>query len=152
MICTYCKSDKVRLVDGTYVCTECGTVLGYEMMPPIFKDVPLRKTSTLVILLNKEDKKTIKRKYSEIVEYYITKICEGLGMPELREDAVRLFKNLDRRIYQGKNPKVLAASIVYIAADRQQIYIHKSNIAEILKISKYSIRDTVLKLRKHVHT
>lgn len=152
MICTYCKSDKVRIVDGAYVCTNCGTVLGYEMLPTVFREAPIRKTNTLIIFLNRENKKSIKRKYSELVEFYINKICEELNKPELRENALQLFKNLDKRIYQGKNPKVLAASIVYITADKQQVYIHKSTIAKILKISKFSIRDTVLKLRKHVHT
>ncbi|MEM1888752.1 MAG: transcription initiation factor IIB family protein [Pyrobaculum sp.] len=153
MICTYCKSDKIVLVEGEYVCTECGTVVGYELMPPVVKHIiSIRRENRIFIKLEKEKREIIKKKYSEIVKFYIEKICSVVGGESVRTKACDLFKNLDKRVYQGKNPRVLAASLVYLAAESLGMHIPKQSIAKVLSISKFTIRDTVSRLRKHVST
>jgi len=151
MKCTYCNSDKVILVDGEYVCTECGTVVGYEALPPIITKVkPIKKIKQMLIILEKEKKEIIKTKYSNVVKYYIVKICRELKSPELEREAIKLFSTIDKRAWQGKSPRVVAASLVYLAAERLNYHINKRQIGEIVNVSKFSIRDTVVKLRKYV--
>lgn len=151
MKCTYCNSDKVILVDGEYVCTECGTVVGYEALPPIVTKVqPIKKIKQILMILEKEKREIIKTKYSDIVKYYIAKICRELGSPELEREALELLSTIDKRVWQGKSPRVIAASLVYLAAERLNYHFHKRQIGEIVKVSKFSIRDTVVKLRKYV--
>lgn len=151
MQCQYCQSERIVLIWGEYVCTNCGTVLGYEMLPPISKNSPLVKRERKIILeLKRETPRSVKKKYSELVLTYIRQISEKLGNLELENDAIALFYRLSRRIWRGKNPRVVAASLVYIAAERKQLYIHKNNVAEIVNVSKFTVRDTVSKLRKHV--
>jgi len=149
--CPYCNSDKVILVDGEYVCTECGTVVGYEALPPMVTKIkPIKKIRQILIILEKEKKEIIKTKYSDIVKYYIAKICRELGSQELEKETLKLFSAIDKRAWQGKSPRVIAASLVYLAAERLNYHIHKRQIGEIVNVSKFSIRDTVVKLRKYV--
>ena len=152
MICPYCKSDKISLNENSeYVCTECGTVLGFELMPPRIKfEAPLRRESRLLVYLEKETKKTVKKRYSELVRFYLAKIARELGRLELEQVAWATFTALDKRVYQGKNPRVIAAALAYLAAEKLGFHIHKQQIAVILSISKFSIRDTVTKLRRYV--
>jgi transcription initiation factor TFIIIB Brf1 subunit/transcription initiation factor TFIIB len=152
MICPYCKSDKIILNEnGEYVCTDCGTVVGYELVLPRVKlEMPLRRESRLLVFLQRETKETVKRKYSELVRFYVAKTARELGRPDLEHVALSTFQGLDKRVYQGKNPRVLAAALVYMAAEKTGYHIHKQQIALLLNISKFSIRDTVTKLRRHV--
>jgi transcription initiation factor TFIIIB Brf1 subunit/transcription initiation factor TFIIB len=152
MICPYCKSDKISLNEnGEYVCTECGTVLGFELMPPRVKfEAPLRRESRLLMYLEKETKETVKKRYSELVRFYLAKVARELGRPELEQVAWSMFTTFDKRVYQGKNPRVIAAALVYLAAEKSGSHIYKQQIAVILNISKFTIRDTVTKLRRHV--
>jgi len=152
VICQYCKSDKIILNEnGEYVCTNCGTVIGYELVLPRAKpEMPLRRGSRLVIFLERETREMVKRRYSELVKFYVAKVARELGRPDLERVALATFQGLDKRVYQGKNPRVLAAALVYMAAEKTGYHIHKQQIALLLNISKFSIRDTVTKLRRHV--
>ena len=64
--------------------------------------------------------------------------------------ALEIFKRLDKRVYQGRSPRVVAAALAYIAAERLGLYTHKRVIAEILNVSKLSIRDTATRLRRRL--
>ncbi|ABP51678.1 MULTISPECIES: TFIIB-type zinc ribbon-containing protein [Pyrobaculum] len=152
MICPYCKSTNITLADGEYVCRDCGTVLGPEMLPPRLRQVPVpvHKGKIVLTILEKEDKTTIKKRYSELVEHYVAKIAAALARKDLEMVALEIFRNLDKRVYQGKTPKAIAAALVYLAAERAGIHIYKQTIARILGISKFTIRDTVTRLRGHV--
>ncbi len=151
MRCSHCQSERVILVWGEYVCTDCGTVLGYEMLPPISKTIPLTKRDVKIRLEFREETPiVVKKRYSELVLMYIRQISEKLGDAQLEKDATKLFYNLGRRIWRGKNPRVVAASLVYLAAEKRQRYLHKNSVAEIVNISKFTVRDTVSKLRKYV--
>lgn len=153
MICPYCRSDKIILKDGEYICTECGTVLGFEVVAPVPKQsISVIRRRTIFLSLEKENKKTINMKYSDIVKFYINKISTELAIEDIREVAWDLFQKLDKRVYQGKNPRVIAASVVYLAAEAMGVQIYKQTIAKIVNISKFTIRDTVSKLRRHVST
>lgn len=152
MKCPYCQSENIVLTDGEYVCRDCGTVLGPELMPPKPKQVlPIAVRHKLVLLvLEQESKRSIKKKYGEIVRLYIGKVAEALGRPEVATVAMEIFQRLDKRVYQGKSPRVIAAAVTYLAAERLGLYIHKQVIAKILNVSKFSIRDTVSRLRRYV--
>jgi transposase-like protein len=99
MICPYCKSDKISLNENSeYVCTECGTVLGFELMPPRIKfEAPLRRESRLLVYLEKETKKTVKKRYSELVRFYLAKVARELSCLELEQVAWATFTALDKR-------------------------------------------------------
>ncbi|AAL63960.1 TFIIB-type zinc ribbon-containing protein [Pyrobaculum aerophilum] len=152
MKCPYCQSMNITLADGEYVCRDCGTVLGPEVVPPRPRQVlPVPVRHKLIMLaLEQENKKSIKKKYSEMVKMYTGKVAEALGVPEVTVVALQIFQRLDKRIYQGKSPRVIAAAVAYLAAERLGIYIHKQVIAKILGVSKFSIRDTASRLRKYV--
>jgi len=139
MRCWYCGSEKVALVDGEYVCTECGTVLGYEVRPPKWAERALRA-------LERETRATLRVKYSAIVEHYIYTVCRRLGEPELAEGALALFRSLPKTAWQGKSPRTVAAAVVYLAAGRYT----KRAVAEAAKVSPLSVRDVALKLKKHL--
>ncbi|MEM4793317.1 MAG: hypothetical protein QXS00_10440 [Pyrobaculum sp.] len=44
----------------------------------------------------------------------------------------------------------MAAILAYIAAERLGIYVHKRVIAETLKVSKFTIRDTAWRLKRYL--
>ena len=80
---------------------------------------------------------------------YLDKIAKALGA-EVAVTALEIFKRLDKRVYQGRSPRVVAAALAYIAAERLGIYAQKRVIAEILNVSKFSIRDTATHPRRYV--
>ena len=82
---------------------------------------------------------------------YLDKIAKAVGV-EVAAVALEMFRSLDRRVYQGKSPRVVAATLAYIVADRFGLYTHKRIVAEILNVSKFSIRDTAWRLRRHLQS
>ena len=64
--------------------------------------------------------------------------------------ALEIFKRLDKRVYQGKAPRVVAAALAYLAAERLGLYVRTQAIAKILNVSKYSVRDTAWRLRRYM--
>lgn len=152
MNCPYCKSGNIVLVDGEYVCKDCGSVIGPEVVPPRVKQVIalIPKRRTVLVLLEKETKESVKRRYSDVVEFYVARIADELGRKDVGVVAMEIFKRIDKRVYQGKSPRVIAAAISYLAAEQLGFYVHKQTIAKILGISKFSIRDTASRLRRYV--
>ncbi|MGB9703959.1 MAG: TFIIB-type zinc ribbon-containing protein [Pyrobaculum sp.] len=152
MNCPYCKSENIVLVDGEYVCKDCGSVIGPEVVPPRVKQISVAtlKRRVVLILLEKETKEGVKKRYGEVVEFYITKIASELGREDVGKVAMEMFRKLDKRIYQGKSPRVIAAALSYLAAEQIGFYVHKQVIAKILGVSKFSIRDTASRLRRYV--
>ena len=153
--CPYCQSTNV-VAGGEYVCRDCGTVLGPALLPPVPEKTPpalLRHTAAryrlIMLALEREDKKSVKRRYGEVVKMYLDKIAEALGA-EVAAVALEIFNSLDKRVYQGKSPRVIAATLAYLAAERLGLYTHKRVIAEILNVSKFSIRDTATRLRRRL--
>ena len=154
--CPYCRSANVVVADGEYVCRDCGTVLGPVLLPPVPEQPPpalLRHTAAryrlVMLALEREDKRSVRRRYGEVVKMHLGKIAEALGA-EVAVTALEIFNHLDKRVYQGRSPRVVAATLAYIAADMLGIYVHKQTIAEILNVSKFSIRDTATRLRKQL--
>ena len=45
---------------------------------------------------------------------------------------------------------MVAATLAYLAAERLGIHVHKRVIAEILKVSKFTIKDTAWRLRQYL--
>ena len=82
-----------------------------------------------------------------MVKMHLGKVAEALGA-EVAAVALEIFKRLDRRVYQGRSPRVVAASLAYIAAERLGLYVRERIIAEILDVSKLSIRDMAWRLRR----
>jgi len=137
--CWYCGSERVALVGGEYVCTECGTVLGYELRPPRWAEKALKA-------LEREAKAALRAKYSLIVEHYIYAVCRRLGEPWLAERALALFRSLPRTAWQGKSPRTVAAAVVYLAAGRYT----KRSVADAAKVSPHSVRDVAGELKKYL--
>ena len=98
--CPYCQSTNVVAV-GEYVCRDCGTVLGPVLVPPRQPPpTPLRHAPArygLIMALGREDKRSVRRRYSEIVKMHLGKVAEALGA-EVAAVALELFRGLDRRV------------------------------------------------------
>ncbi|AFA38613.1 Transcription initiation factor TFIIIB, Brf1 subunit/Transcription initiation factor TFIIB [Pyrobaculum oguniense TE7] len=148
--CPYCHSANVA-ADGEYVCRDCGTVIGPVFMPPVLKEAPRPTPRYRLIMaaLEREGRRSVRRRYSEIVEMYLNKVSKALGA-EVAVTALEMFRRLDKRVYQSRSPRVVAATLTYLAAERLGIYVHKQTIAEILKVSKFTIKDTAWRLRRHL--
>ena len=84
-----------------------------------------------------------------MLKEHLDKIAKALG-DEVATVALEIFQRLDKRVYQSKSPRVVAATLAYLAAERLGIYVRKSTIAAILGVSKLSIRDTATCLRRYV--
>ena len=161
MECPYCKSDKVITNNnGEYVCADCGTVLGFTLMPPRLAlgelRAPLRMGHPLgmgrYIEKDIENRKFVfKKRYGELVQSYLAKTAKKLGRPELEQAAWSLFIKIDKRVYQSKNPRAVVAALMYIAAEKRGLNIPKSQIAVILNISKFTVRDMVRRLRRYTY-
>ncbi|MEM4754821.1 transcription initiation factor IIB family protein [Pyrobaculum sp.] len=128
--CPYCQSANVVAV-GEYVCRDCGTVIGPVFMPPLLKEEPQPPPRYRLIMaaLEREGRRSVRRRYSEIVEMYLNKVSKALGA-EVAAVALEMFKRLDKRVYQSRSPRVVAATLAYLAAERLGIYVHKRVIAE----------------------
>lgn len=156
MGCPYCKSNRVIVNDcGEYVCADCGTVLGFMLMPPRAEfRVPLRMGHPLGmgrrVEKDIEDRKFVfKKKYGELVRLHLAKVARELGRPELERAAWSLFIKIDKRFYQSKNPRAIAAALVYITAEKRGLNVSKPQIAVALNISKFTVRDMVRRLRRY---
>ena len=148
--CPYCQSANVA-ADGEYVCRDCGTVIGPVLAPPLLKEAPPppQKYRLIMAALEQVDKKSVRRRYSEVVKMHLDKVAKALGA-EVAVAALETFKRLDKRVYQSRSPRVVAATLAYLAAERLGIYVHKSVVAEILKVSKFTIKDTAWRLRQYL--
>jgi len=154
--------------DGEYVCVECGTVLGPVYMWPICvndkrlvekaaelskglravlvkRGVPLREWLELGIRRERpwQGWRADWVPPSKRVEYYIeaTAAKLGLGRSAL-EEALALYRGLERRALVGKSPRVIAAAVIYAATCTPA-----RAAAEALGVSPVSVKDTVRKLR-----
>lgn len=119
LICPHCQSSNVTAV-GEYICRDCGTVIGPVPMPPMLRQTPVpakhRPTSLrhvpaplryaaaryrkYVMALEGEYKKSVKRRYLNIVKEHLDKVAEALG-DEIATVALEVFKRLGKRVYQG---------------------------------------------------
>ena len=82
LTCPHCRSANVAAV-GEYVCRDCGTALGPVLMPPRQPPpTPLRHAPAryrLITALGREDKKSVGRRYSEIVKMHLGRVAEVFG-------------------------------------------------------------------------
>jgi len=170
MACPTCGNKAVVVSpDGEYVCVECGTVLGPVYMWPIRgydqrlaekaaelskglrvvlvkRGVPLREWLELGIgreQLWQERKAAAWIPPSKRVEYYIEAAAAKLGLGRAAlEEALALYRRLERRALVGKSPRVVAAAVIYAATCTPA-----RAAAEALGVSPISVKDTVRKLR-----
>jgi transcription initiation factor TFIIIB Brf1 subunit/transcription initiation factor TFIIB len=159
MGCPYCKSNKIVLNENSeYVCADCGTVLGFMLMPPRLSGelrAPLRMGHPLGMGRHIEKdienggKFVFKKRYSELVRSYLAETAKKLGRPELDQEAWSIFSRIDKRVYQSKNPRAVAAALVYMAAEKRGFNVSKPQIAVILNVSKFTVRDMVGRLRRY---
>jgi len=156
MECPYCKSNRVIVNDnGEYVCADCGTVLGFMLMPPRAEfRAPLRMGHLGMGRRVEKDiedsgKFIFKKKYGELVRLHLAKAAKKLDCPGLDQEALSIFSRIDKRVYQSKNPRAIAAALVYIAAEKRGLNISKPQIAMALNISKFTVRDMVRRLRRY---
>ncbi|MGC8582864.1 MAG: TFIIB-type zinc ribbon-containing protein [Thermoproteus sp.] len=155
MICPYCRSPRIVVSNGEYVCAECGSVVGPVLYVPrqnVQTPYVIRKIS-LKFLLYRLNKETIiysnKIKYKEKIKQYIELLVKDLEAPiYVLDSSIKILESIDKRKIQGKNPRVIAATIFYLVSNRYGLSYDKENIAKRLNISKLSIRDTAVYLRK----
>jgi len=154
--------------EGEYVCVQCGTVLGPVYMWPIrvydkrlaekaaelskgLKAVLVKRGVPLREWLELGD--TRGRPWqvwradwvppSKRVEYYIEAAAAKLGLGRAAlEEALALYRRLERRALVGKSPRVVAAAVIYAATCTPA-----RAAAEALGVSPISVRETVRKLR-----
>ena len=130
--------------DGEYACRDCGTAIGPVLMPLAPKQTPPPppRYRLVMLALEREGKRSIKKRYADLVRMHLDKIAKALGA-EVAVTALEMFRRLDKRVYQGRSPRVVAATLAYLAAERLGIYVHKRVIAEILKVSIHDKRHGV---------
>jgi len=154
--------------EGEYVCVQCGTVLGPVYMWPIRrvderlaeKAAELSKGLRAVLVKRgialrewlelggvRERLRQVWRADwvppSKRVEYYIEATAAKLGLNRATvEEALALYRRLERRALVGKSPRVVAAAVIY-AATCTPAHV----AAEALGVSPISVKDTVRKLK-----
>ncbi|MEM0463633.1 hypothetical protein [Pyrobaculum sp.] len=81
--------------DGEYACRECGMVIGPVLMPPVTKEAPRPppKYRLIMAALEREGRRSVRRRYSEIVEMHLDKVARALGA-EVAAVALEMFKRL----------------------------------------------------------
>jgi len=169
MACPTCESKEVVVSpDGEYVCVQCGTVLGPVYMWPtrvndkrlaekaaelskglravlVKRGVPLHEWLELGGVKEWVEQRRRLAAWippSKRVEYYIetTAAKLGLGRSAL-EEALALYRGVERRALVGKSPRVVAAVIYAATCTPARV------AAEVLGVSPISVKDTVRKLR-----
>lgn len=155
MQCLYCGSSNIIISNGEYVCRICGSVLGpvlYFPRPRQREEIRRRAAVKILLnILNEETRKGGPYRAEERMRKYLEELAAAFSIPQhIVEYAEGLYKSLDKRKIQGKNPRVLAGTLVYIAINEYKLNIDKSAIANKLNISKLSIRDTATLIRKYV--
>ena len=156
MNCPYCGSTKIVVSRGEYVCAECGSVIGPVLYIPYQKiqlDNHIKKISLKILLykLNKETIYNVKAKINikEKIKQYIEELYNDLDAPnDVLSEALSILNTIDKKKIQGKNPRVVAATIFYLISNKHGLSYDKDLIAKRLGISKLSIRDTATYLRK----
>lgn len=156
MECPYCGSSRITVSAGEYVCAECGSVIGPVLYAPLQKirlDDRIKKASLKILLykLNNETINNVKVKINlkEKIRGYIEELHRDLEAPSyVLAEAVMVLDLINKRRIQGKNPRVLAATIFYLVANKHGLSYDKDLIAKRLGVSKLSIRDTATYLRK----
>jgi len=153
--------------DGEYVCVDCGTVLGPVYMWPIRvndqrlvekaaelskglravlvkRGVPLREWLELGGAGERQRRRLAAWiPPSKRVEYYIEVVAAKLGLSRSTvEEALALYRGLERRALAGKSPRVVAAAMIYAATCTPARVA-----AEALGVSPISVKETVRKLR-----
>jgi len=85
---------------------------------------------------------------SKRVEYYVEAVVARLGLGRAAlEDALALYRRLERRALVGKSPRVVAAAVIYAATCTTA-----RAAAEALGVSSISVKETVHKLRSAVRS
>lgn len=153
MRCDYCGSGRVISDRGEFVCIDCGTVLGYEVMAsPSYDTLKIYRKieNKILIKLDNIDKNNVKILYRDLLLKYLDMLDKEFKT-NYKNDALKLIEKIKKSVYQSKTPKIMAATLYYIVADMHGNFIDKSKIAGVLKISKHSIRDTMCKIKKYVY-
>jgi len=154
--------------DGEYVCVQCGTVVGPVYMWPIhgndqrlaekaaelskgLRAVLVKRGVTLREWLELGGARERLRQGwradwvppSKRVGYYIEATAAKLGLSRATvEEALALYRGLERRALVGKSPRVVAAAVIYAATCTPA-----RAAAEALGVSPITVRETVRKLR-----
>jgi len=155
--------------EGEYVCAQCGTVIGPVYMWPISRvdERPAEKAAELskglrAALVKRgvplhewlelggvrewvEQRRRLAAWIppSKRVEYYIETTAAKLGLERAAvEEALALYRGLERRALVGKSPRVVAAAVIYAATCTPA-----RAAAEALGESSISVKDTVRRLK-----
>ncbi len=136
--CPFCGSRDVVEDNGEYVCRSCGSVLGFAVYVE-----PARPPARRVVVELPAKRYTL---YRNAVLVYLRRLESALRANALSK-AVELFEKLDKRVYQGRSPRTIAAALYYLAVGDPGV-VRRSDVAAVLGINKYTVRDMAMKLRK----
>jgi len=172
MGCPVCGNKAVVVSpEGEYVCVQCGTVLGPVYMWPIRyiderlaekaaelskglravlvkRGVPLREWLELGYAGEKRRQRWRADWVppSKRVEYYIEFTATKLGLSKATvEEALALYRGVERRALAGKSPRVVAAAVIYAATCTPA-----RAAAEALGVSPISVKETARRLKLSV--
>ena len=85
--------------------------------------------------------------FTKLVMNLAASALAKLGAFRLLPHVARLYKQLPPRL-RFRNPRVLAAALVYEVAKRNGIEVSQSDVARLFSISRYTVRDALRELRK----
>ena len=86
-------------------------------------------------------------RYSEVVMRLAARWLAGKGLFPLIRRVYELYRAVPHRL-RYRNPRVIAAALVYEAVKSAGIEVSQSEVAKYFGISKYSLRDALRELRK----
>ena len=87
----------------------------------------------------------------ERVKAYATYVVGRLNLPNayaIAHAVDELLGRLDWRRVQGRNPRVVAGVLVEMACGVVGTYVDRGDVARVLGISKYTLRDNIRILKR----
>jgi transcription initiation factor TFIIIB Brf1 subunit/transcription initiation factor TFIIB len=85
------------------------------------------------------------------IRIYLDKFCYKLNLPyKLHKKVKNYFNEVPKSFIQGKNPKVIIATILYVVVKEHNLDITQRKVAEELDISSQAIRLNMRKVRKYI--
>ncbi len=129
--CDNCGSERVRLIDGEYICIDCGTVLGIQYIPVFHDDNNIERSRFIVYRISRSKHR---RSKSTILTYQhmIDMICQGLNIPDkIRIDARRILASMLKKRKGRVRRTYMTFAAIYLAILKHS---YPLDIKDILKV------------------
>jgi transcription initiation factor TFIIB len=155
----YRKAAKAQLVRGRTIKSIVGAC-----MYTACRD--MGATRTIIDISNhlQEKRKTIARSYRLLFQNLrlvvpiidpincIIKFANNLQVPEItKREAMKIFDSLkEKELTAGKNPHAVAATVIYMACIKTDVYLSQREITKISGITGITIRNRLQDYKKHI--